>query len=100
MNRRHLLAAVAAFLAAPLAGSGVQATNLELLMLAALRSGTREMADAMSAALTERMLPLGLAFLTDGKPETESRVIRARTEGEAVGFLNEKLPLWRQLGVI
>ncbi|WP_162559747.1 class I SAM-dependent methyltransferase [Methylobacterium radiodurans] len=88
------------FLAAPLAGSGVQATNLELLMLSALRAGTRETADTMSAALTERMQPLGLAFLTDGKPETEPRVIRARTEGEAHGFLTEKLPLWRQLGVI
>ena len=88
------------FLAAPVAGSGVQATNVELLMLAAVSAGRGASAETLAQDLGARMRRLGINWVAEGKPVTDPAAAQARAQAEAEGFLAHTLPLWRQLGVI
>ncbi|WP_187277198.1 class I SAM-dependent methyltransferase [Methylobacterium sp. WL103] len=88
------------FLAAPTAGSGVQATNIELLLLTALHSGSEESSSALANDLVARMRALNINWLSEGNPVTDSVQAHSRAEAEAHSFLAEKLPLWRQLGIV
>jgi SAM-dependent methyltransferase len=87
------------FLAAPAAGSGLPASNVEMLMLDSFLSGNDNI-DALAKQLGARMKALGINWLSEGKPVAENDAIEARTQLECTAFLDEKLPLWRQLGVL
>ena len=88
------------FLAAPAAGSGVQAPNTDLLMLGAVLANEASSVDALTDALVMRMDRLGIGWLAEGRIVTESGEKRSRAAAEARGFLEEKLPLWRRLGIL
>ena len=89
-----------AFLASPVAGSGIQTTNVDLMMLGAVLAGRAESAEALTQDLLTRMQALGINWLVDGKPMANPAATQTRAENEAATFLAEKLPLWRQLGVL
>lgn len=89
------------FVAAPVAGSGLQATSSsDLLMLGAVLSGQGETSALLAQDLHRRMQGLGINWMSDGKEVTDPAAAQAKAEAEAASFLTERLPLWRQLGVI
>ncbi|WP_187273071.1 class I SAM-dependent methyltransferase [Methylobacterium sp. WL69] len=87
------------FLAAPVVGSGVPATNIELLLLAGILAEPSLGVDALADDLVVRMGGIGLNWVDEGKTVTDSAESRSRARRDADLFLAEKLPLWRQLGV-
>ncbi|WP_406857269.1 class I SAM-dependent methyltransferase [Alsobacter sp. KACC 23698] len=105
------------FLAAPLAGSGLQVPQSELLIFAAVletggeraataeakgRGETAELAPKVQTVtdhVIQSLQRLGMSWMKEGKtivdPDESQSVIQAEVEA----FLTEKLPVWRQLGV-
>lgn len=88
------------FLAAPLAGSGIQATHGDLLMLSAVLAGEAGGPEALTAHVMASMRRLGVNWLKDGQAVTVPAETEALVGAEAAVFLAEKLPLWRHLGVV
>lgn len=88
------------FLAAPVVGSGVPATNIELLLLAGILAAPTLEVDALADDLIARMEAIGLSWVDEGKTITDPAEGRSRARRDADLFLTEKLPLWRQLGVL
>ncbi|KAB1068739.1 class I SAM-dependent methyltransferase [Methylobacterium planeticum] len=88
------------FLAAPIAGSGVQAAATDLLMLAAVLNGQGESTETTSTYVIQAMQRLGINWVKEGKTITDptERQIVVRADSET--FLSEKLPFWRRLGVL
>ena len=88
------------FIAAPNAGSGLQVSNVDLMMLAAVHDGHAEDVTALARPLTAAMDQRGINWVSEGKPVTDQTAKFARAETEAKSFLGERLPLWRQLGAL
>lgn len=98
--RKALHGRIYNFLAAPVAGSGVQASHTEFLMLDAVLAGHGENGEAMTAHVIETMQQLGISWLKDGKAVTDpsERLVVVRADVDA--FTARKLPLWRRLGIL
>ena len=88
------------FLAAPVAGSAVQATHAELLMLSAVLAGQSGSAAATRAHVVESMQRLGINWIKDGKTLTDEGERNEAIETDTAVFLTEKVPTWKRLGVI
>lgn len=88
------------FLAAPAAGSGVQVSNIDLFVLAALSSETSADVGALTEATLAIMDRLGSSPVKDGKAITDPADRRASVTNEVEIVLREKLPCWQRLGVV
>ncbi|WP_460451309.1 class I SAM-dependent methyltransferase [Alsobacter sp. SYSU BS001988] len=106
------------FLAAPLAGSGLQVPHSELLILAALlQSGARPdaapaadpasqsapatpSAESLTTHVINSLQRLGMNYMKEGQPITDPGERQQAVRADVEAFLSEKLPLWRQLGVL
>ncbi len=56
-------------------------------------------ADALGAALTERLIALGKGLTQNGQPLTKRDALRPYTQTLAATFLESTLPQWRELGI-
>ena len=88
------------FLAAPLVGSGIQATHTDLLMFHAVLAGQAASVEAMTRHVTAAMRHLGVNWLKDGQAVTDPAETEALVGADAEVFLAEKLPVWQRLGVV
>ncbi|AWN35776.1 hypothetical protein DK427_08470 [Methylobacterium radiodurans] len=59
------------FLAAPVAGSGMQASNTDILVLAAVLTGQGQSARVAAEHVIANMAQLGVNWLSEGKPVTD-----------------------------
>ena len=87
------------FLAAPAAGSGIQATHTDLLILAAVLAGHEGDLDVATQFVISAMQRLGISWLRDGTAVTEAEERKVVVRAGITEFLCDKLPLWRQLGI-
>ncbi|WP_336488260.1 class I SAM-dependent methyltransferase [Methylobacterium nigriterrae] len=88
------------FLAAPNAGSGIQAAHSDLLMFAAVLAGHGASTDTISAHVIEAMRRIGINWVKDGKPVTDPTERQIVVRADAETFLSEKLPVWHRLGIV
>ena len=88
------------FLAAPHAGSGIQASNIELLLLAAIFEQPEISAKDLAVELDRKMRAIGINWVENGQAVVDAGESLARSRRDVDLFVDEKLPIWRQLGVI
>lgn len=86
------------FLAVPAAGSGIQASHTDLLILAAVQAGHEGDTEAATAYVVATMQRLGINWMRDGIAVTDPDQRHAVVKAGVAEFLQGKLPLWRQLG--
>lgn len=87
------------FLSAPVAGGGTQATNIDLLMLHEIIANDESNADILATSLLASMSRLDINWVEDGDKIVDAERRNKRARDAADVFLNEKVPLWRRLGV-
>ncbi|WP_082476069.1 class I SAM-dependent methyltransferase [Methylobacterium sp. Leaf99] len=87
------------FLAAPVVGSGVPATNTDLLIFSVMLSGTDQSAETIISHVLQTMQRLGFNSVKEGRTVTDPAERQAIVSAEVGKFLAEKLSVWRQLGV-
>lgn len=87
------------YLAAPLAGSGIYASSIDLYALAAAQQQMEHPDEAATHALSI-MAGLGQRPLKDGIPILDDDRARTHLANELKPVLTNKLPLWKQLGVL
>lgn len=88
------------FLAAPAAGSGIQASHTDLLILAAVHAGYEGDTEEATAHVVATMQRLDISWMRDGAAVTSPNQRHAVVKAGVVEFITDKLPLWRQLGVL
>lgn len=88
------------YLAAANLGSGVAATELDLLLLDTwLSANSSNDQAAMAAGLTERLQRLGRALNFQGAPVADDQ-LHSRAEHIAKVFIDQVVPRWRTIGVM
>jgi SAM-dependent methyltransferase len=88
------------YLAAPVIGNGVSATYVELLSIVALSENpkiTVQQAAKFGWSIMERT---GQRLLKDGKPLHSEEENMPELEAQLTEFFTNKLPVWKQLGVV
>lgn len=100
MAERMLRARANNFLATPVTGSGIGASNTELLMLGALHRGAREQAGPLLDATIQAMAQIGVKPVREGKAVTDDAEIRSVMTADVEAFLSQTLPVWKKLGVV
>jgi SAM-dependent methyltransferase len=97
---KMLQARVYNFLAAPAAGSGIQASHTDLLILASVLAGHEGDTEAATVHVIATMQRLGINWIRDGAAVTNPDQRHTVVNAGVIEFLQGKLPLWRQLGVL
>jgi predicted O-methyltransferase YrrM len=88
------------FLATPVVRGGLPASTIDLLLLDAVLSGTPSEANRLEPHLKAALKRLGVQLQKDGKAVTEMAETEAMVKTETNAFLQQKLPLWKRLGVL
>lgn len=88
------------FLAAPNAGSGIPATNLDLLMFAAVISNSSDNTTTLANYVLGAMSRLGISPAEKGVPITEPGAQREAVNKSVDEFIGGILPVWQRLGVL
>lgn len=87
------------FLAAPLAGSGVQTGHIEMFILAVLLSQQSSDVSTVTEEVLGLMRSLGSSPMRDGAAVTDPSEQSVIVRGDVETFLAEKAQCWRRLGV-
>ena len=80
-------------------GHVLTVSDVDLMFLAETFEQPQIAADALGAALTERLIALGKGLTQNGQPLTSRDALRPYTQTLANTFLQSTLPRWRELGV-
>ncbi|HYE51116.1 MAG TPA: hypothetical protein VEB20_16080, partial [Azospirillaceae bacterium] len=87
-------------LAAPATGSFVVANLVERLALNGLDEGVAADAAALARHAWGALAARGQRLIRDGKPIDSAEENTAELQTQIGRFLNDKLPLWRTMGVV
>lgn len=87
------------YLAAPASGSGIHASTIELFGLAAVHEGIEETTRAAAHAFSV-MKGLGQRPRKEGTLIADDREAIAYLEDQFNSFFTNKLPVWKQLGIL
>jgi SAM-dependent methyltransferase len=88
------------YLAAPAAGTGVSATYAELVGILALEENAKATAQQAAKLGWSIMHQTGQRPKKDGKALNAEDEVIAELEAQLTTFFTEKLPIWKQLGVV
>ncbi len=89
------------FVAAPVARAGLPASAIEMLAFSAIVGGAEAAVDRLVQQVSEHMNRLGIALNDkDGKPIQDATEKQAKLTTEITTFVEQKLPLWKRLGVL
>ncbi len=89
------------FLAAPVARAGIPVSSIEMLAFSALVGGTQAEVSQLTYQVGEQMSRLTIIPNDkDGKPIQDKAEIQAKLTTDITIFVEQKLPLWRRLGVL
>ena len=98
--RRSLLGEPYRYLAAPGIGNGVNASDVDITALEAVCADQAATPEALAQAIWKRFTPIGRRLLKDGKPLESEAENLAELRERAQGFLDQQLPVWKELGLM
>ncbi|ABM61156.1 class I SAM-dependent methyltransferase [Halorhodospira halophila] len=87
-------------LPAPAIGSGVAASDTEIVALSALLDGVPPRARRLAEAVWARFRPVGRRMLRDGEVLESERENLRELQQRAGAILRERLPVWQGLGLL
>jgi predicted O-methyltransferase YrrM len=88
------------YLTAPAIANGINASDVEIVALAALEEEQIDGAPALAEAVWRRFQPVGRRLVKDGQPlKTDADNLR-ELQTRAADIMASRLPVWRSLGLL
>jgi SAM-dependent methyltransferase len=88
------------YAAAPGVGNGIHASDVDIAALEALHRGTQAEAGALAEAVWAQFRTVGRRLVKDGKPIESEDGNLAELTARARTLVEQRLPVWRELGLI
>ena len=98
--RRSLLGEPYRYLAAPGIGNGVNAGDVDITALDAIRTDKVTKPEELAQAIWKRFAPVNRRLVKDGQPLQSEAENLEELRGRAQAALTQQLPVWKELGLL